>query len=46
MAIPPFISSSIVDYTLGASSFVFTLDWLKSNVAKPSFRVVEGDTCT
>lgn len=42
---PPFISSSIVDYTLGPS-FVYALDWSKSNVAKLSSRVVEGDTCT
>jgi hypothetical protein len=46
MATPPFISSSIVDYTLNVSSFVSTSNWSKSNVAKLSSKVVEGDTCT
>ncbi len=44
--VAPLISSSIVDCTFSVSPCVHASNWLRSDVAKLSSRVVEGNTYT
>jgi hypothetical protein len=44
MIFPPFISSTIIDYTPGASPLVPTWNWSRFDVTKLSSRIAKGDT--
>ncbi len=44
MAVPPFISSSIIGWTSCASPLKHVPNWLRFDVTKLSFGVLKGDT--